>query len=88
MPYVDSTLISWVDYDPETRRLAVRFRAAPVLYTHLDVPAELYTAFMAAPSKNSFYQQRIAPAYRIDAPPLSQAGDGSLSQAAAGAAGA
>jgi hypothetical protein len=40
MPYVESTMISWVDYDPDKKRLSVRLRTAPVLYTHLDVPEE------------------------------------------------
>ncbi len=86
MPYVDSNLISWVDYDPAARSLAVRLRTSPVLYNHLDVPEEVYQAFMAAPSKNSFYQQQIAPVFRLDAAPLGHAGDGALSQTAATAA--
>jgi hypothetical protein len=79
MPYVESDAISWVDYDPSSKSLAVRFRAAPVLYTHFDVPESVYEAFIAADSKNSFYQHKIAPVFHLDTPPLSQAGDGTMS---------
>lgn len=88
MPYVDSTLVSWVDYDPETRTLAVRFRAAPVLYSHVGVPAEVYDAFLAAESKNSFYQEKIARVFRLEAPPLSRAGDGAIALGGTGTDGA
>ena len=79
MPYVESTMISWVDYDPEKKRLSVRLRTAPVLYTHLDVPEKVYDDFLAAESKNSFYRETIASTFRVDAPLLSQAGDGAMS---------
>ncbi len=79
MPYVESTMISWVDYDTDSKRLSVRLRTAPVLYTHLDVPEKVYRAFLAAESKNSFYRETIASAFRVEAPALSLAGDGALS---------
>ncbi len=81
MPYVEATLISWVDYDPAEKSLSVRFRAAPVLYTYPDVPARVYDAFLAAPSKNRFFKQEIAPTYRQVTPPLSQAGEGPVGDA-------
>ncbi len=75
MPYVDSTMISWLDYDAETRTLSVRFHAAPVLYIYEDVPEETYEAFLAASSKNSFFRDQIDPHFRLAAEPLSRAGD-------------
>jgi|GEM_PF-1745425 len=75
MPYVDSGMISWLDYDADTRMLAVRFHASPVLYTYEDVPPETYEAFLAAPSKNSFFRDRIDPHFRLAAQPLQRAGD-------------
>lgn len=87
MPYVDSTLISWVDYDPATRNLAVRLRSAPVLYTHVDVPEDVYQAFIAAESKNSFYHERIATSFRLQAPSLSRAGAGTWQVGGIGAPG-
>lgn len=77
MPYVESTMISWVDYDPDTKRLSVRMRAAPVLYTYVDVPEQVYRTFLAADSMNSFYQLQIVPAFRLETQPLNRAGDGS-----------
>jgi hypothetical protein len=75
MPYVDSTMISWLDYDAETRTLSVRFHSAPVLYTYEDVPEEVYEAFLAAPSKNSFLKDEIDPVFHFTVQPLSRAGD-------------
>jgi hypothetical protein len=83
MPYVDSGMISWLDYDADSRTLAVRFHAAPVLYSYEDVPPETYEAFLAAPSKNSFFRDRIDPRFRLAAQPLERAGDiGPVSAAA------
>jgi hypothetical protein len=79
MPYVESDAIGWVDYDPSSKSLAFRFRAAPVLYTHLDVPESVYQACIAVDSKNSFSQHKITPVFRLDTPPLNQAGDGTMS---------
>jgi len=85
MPYVDSGMISWLDYDADSRTLAVRFHAAPVLYTYEDVPAETYEAFLAAPSKNSFFRDQIDPHFRLAAQPLERAGDvGGMDAAAEG----
>lgn len=75
MPYVDSTAISWLDWDPETGNLSVRMRSSPVLYTYADVPEELYKALLEAPSKNVFLNERIEPHYRLIADPLARAGD-------------
>ena len=75
MPYVDSGMISWLDYDAGSRTLSVRCHAAPVLYTYEDVPPETYEAFLAAPSKNSFFKDQIDPHFRLAAQPLERAGD-------------
>ncbi len=75
MPYVDSGMISWLDDDAGSRVLEVRFHAAPVLYTCEDVPPETYAAFLAAPSKNSFFRDRIDPHCRLATQPLERAGD-------------
>jgi len=75
MPYVDSTAISWLDWDAETGILSVRFNNAPVLYAYADVPRELYEALLAAPAKNAFLNEKIEPHYRLIAEPLARAGD-------------
>ena len=75
MPYVDSTMISWLDYDAEARTLSVRFHAAPVLYSYDDVPPDVYEALLAAPSKNSFLKDEIDPVFRFTVQPLTRAGD-------------
>ena len=73
MPYVDSTMISWLDYDAETRTLAVRFHSAPVLYSYAEVPPEVYAALLAAPSKISFLKDEIDPVFRFTDQPHARA---------------
>lgn len=75
MPYVDSTAISWLDWDADSRVLSVRFNNAPVLYAYAEVPKELYDALLAAPSKNAFLNEKIEPHFRLIAEPLARAGD-------------
>jgi hypothetical protein len=75
MPYVDSTMISWLDYDAGKRTLSVRFHSAPVLYTYADVPPEVYAALLAAPSKISFLKDEIDPVFRFADQPHARAGE-------------
>ena len=75
MPYVDGTMISWLDYDAQTRTLSVRFHSAPVLYTYDDVPEAVYEALLAAPSKNGFLKDEIDPVFHFTVQPLTQAGE-------------
>ncbi|MEJ0022637.1 MAG: KTSC domain-containing protein [Alphaproteobacteria bacterium] len=57
MPPVDSSVIKFVRYDALTRELTVRLVAG--VYVYEDVPAEIYQAFLDAPSKGSFYNVKI-----------------------------
>lgn len=75
MPYVDSQAISWLDWNPETGTLAVRFNNSPVLYAYADVPEDLYEALLRAPAKNAFLNEKIEPHFRLIAEPLARAGD-------------
>ena len=43
----------------------MRFRAGG-LYAYRDVPAEVFDAFMAAPSKGRFFHARIDGPFRYD----------------------
>ena len=63
MPYVNSSAISWIDYDPGKRRLHIRFTSGPQLYTFYNVPQKIYDEFLRAPSKGRYYHDHIEPFY-------------------------
>jgi hypothetical protein len=62
MPRVNSSAIIEVVHDPATSALAIRF-ASGEAYAYRGVPAEVYAAFLAAPSKGAFFQAHIRDAY-------------------------
>jgi hypothetical protein len=70
MPYVDSTTISWVDYDPETRTLRIRFHASPVVYTYEGVPEPVYRSLLEAPAKRAYYRAHIESVYALHEAPF------------------
>jgi len=51
---VESSFLSHLGYDPNSRTLAVRFSSGTLVHHH-GVPPELHAAFVAAPSKGKFY---------------------------------
>ncbi len=53
-----SSVIRAFDYDPEDRRLHVRFVSGR-RYSYLDVPAETYDRMRAARSKGEFFNAEI-----------------------------
>lgn len=57
MPPIDSSVIKFARYDALTRELTVRLTAG--VYVYENVPAEIYHALMAAPSKGAFYNSQI-----------------------------
>ncbi|PZR12976.1 MAG: KTSC domain-containing protein [Azospirillum brasilense] len=63
MPYVSSSAISWIEYDPAARRLDVWFTSSGSAYSHYGVPEAVYRAFLAAPSKGSYYADYVKPHY-------------------------
>ena len=62
MPYVDSSTISRIEYEPSTRQLFVTFRVGGT-YTYYGVPPEVYEAFLRAPSKGKFQADQIKDRY-------------------------
>ena len=70
MPYVDSTTISWVDYDPETRSLGIRFHASPVVYSYAGVPESVYRSLLEAPAKRAYYRAHIEAVYALQEAPF------------------
>ncbi len=62
MQNVISSNIVGIGYDPETMRLAIRFRSGEV-YTYMNVPHEVYDGIMSATSKGTYHAQYIKNVY-------------------------
>lgn len=62
---VDSSAIDSIEYDPKTEDLKVRFRGGSVWYTYPNVPADVVTEFMDAPSKGRYLAYVIKPQYSV-----------------------
>lgn len=63
MPFVNSSAISSVKYDPASRQMQVWFVKSGGPYTYFGVPEAVYLAFMATPSKGTFFTERIRDVY-------------------------
>jgi len=61
-PVKDSSAITGHSYDPESRKMQVRFKGGQT-YEHDDVPPEKYVAFTGAASMGSFYNRKIRHAH-------------------------
>lgn len=59
---VDSTLLLWVLYVPEEKRLRLKFRSGDI-YDYSAVPERIYRALLAAPSKGHYFNQNIRDAF-------------------------
>jgi hypothetical protein len=65
---VDSSAITSLGYDPESRTLEIEFRSGSV-YDYFGVTAGLFESFLDAASKGKFYAQRVRnrfPSERVD----------------------
>ncbi len=60
---VNSTNLSAVGYDSETKILTIEFNDGG-LYEYYDVPQNIYDELMSAPSKGSFFHRFIRNTYR------------------------
>jgi hypothetical protein len=58
MPSVNSSNISWLDYDPELQELTIRFHSGGT-YTYSNVSEEEYQALLNAPSIGQHFHQYI-----------------------------
>ncbi len=68
MPHVRSQAIRDVEYDAARRWLFVQFSSGE-WYAYLDVQDAVFTAFLAAPSKGRFFQDRVRDHYAHEALP-------------------
>jgi hypothetical protein len=56
---VASSSIASIGYAPRERVLELEFRQSGEVYQYFDVPAEEYTAFLAADSKGTYMNQQL-----------------------------
>ena len=59
---VSSSNVRSIGYDEWTSTLKVQFHSGGI-YQHSNVPSDLYSAFMSAGSKGSFYAYRLRNRY-------------------------
>lgn len=59
-----SSLIERAIYDGTKQTLAVTFTTART-YLYFDIPADLYSEFVAAPSQGQFFNWRIGDQYEF-----------------------
>ena len=62
MHHLTSSAITEVAHDAATASLAIRFTSGEA-YAYRGVPAEVYAALLAAPSKGAFFQAHIRDVY-------------------------
>jgi hypothetical protein len=65
MPYVSSSAIARVEYDPSTRHLQVWFHGSGGPYTYYGVPQYVYDALICAASIGSYFNAYIRDQYSI-----------------------
>jgi KTSC domain len=59
---VDSTVVAAVNYDELRQQLDIELTTGRI-YRYLDVPPDVYEAFMAAASKGRYYNDHIRDVY-------------------------
>lgn len=62
MPYVNSSAIARVEYDPLSRTLSIWFHVSG-RYDYYDVPSGLYQGLLYASSKGTFFNRFIRDDY-------------------------
>ncbi len=60
---VDSSLLRWVDYFPDERRLQLGFRSGEV-WDYFDVPDSTYHGLLDAESKGGYFNRQIRRRFR------------------------
>lgn len=64
MVEIESTNLCAVGYDPEKRELCVSFKSNPkTRYSYANVEPEVFSDFMQAKSKGSFFHSQIRTKY-------------------------
>ena len=64
MHYVDSSNIEAIGYEPDSRRLYVRFLKSGETYVYDEVEEWVFDEMMQAPSKGSYLNRQIKGSYQ------------------------
>ena len=64
MPYLNSSAIARVEYDPVTRKMQIWFRGGTHAYDYFNVPESVYQGLIQASSPGSYYDHCIKDRYR------------------------
>jgi hypothetical protein len=62
MPYVNSSAIRFIDYDPTTKILRITFTTGNT-YDYFNVPQHIYDGLISASSKGGYYNDYIRDTY-------------------------
>jgi hypothetical protein len=62
-PITRSTQISGIGYDPDDRKLRIKFKKKGTEYDYFDVPQEVYIALLKADSVGKHFHQNIRNVY-------------------------
>ena len=65
MPYVSSSAVEWVNRDPATGTVEIRYKGGD-LYSYFGVPNEVYLRLFDARSVGAYVNERIKPFYRCE----------------------
>lgn len=60
---VESSSIDSVGYDPDTRRLFVRFLESGIAYVYAEVPERVFNELLASNSKGRYFNDEIKGAF-------------------------
>ena len=62
MPYVNDAMIGRIEYEPATEKLYVTFISSGT-QAYKGVPEDVYEAFLDAPRKDDFFDEKIKDRY-------------------------
>jgi hypothetical protein len=62
MPYVESSMMTGVEYDESARELDIRFTSGKT-YRYFDVLPDVYASLLEAGSKGQFFNEEIKDIY-------------------------
>jgi len=65
MPFLNSSAIARVEYDPHSRDLQIWFRTSGGPYTYVQVPASVYAGLLSAPSAGRYFDTYIRDQYSL-----------------------
>lgn len=65
MPHVVSSAVDWVNRDPETGAVEIRYKGGD-RYSYFDVPERVYRGLFDAPSVGAYVNENIKPFYAYE----------------------